>query len=257
MLKLTLCARFSLCYYLVLRGSFASIGCPVVLPMAKYLNVKKEVNDLPLTPIVAGPGLKKALKEKLADVAGKNGSVAQYLNARFTNAEHRDILREKLMDFAPRRNDKSYFELTKYPPDGSAGCIHISDLGLFAKCSVRPWPQANVCSDIFDDILAKKIQSLTNPLVVTQCQLDAIGFPCYAYVKGMARACTVLALVIFRLMPICLRPHCRLSSDRVLVLCIVCTASFLRRLKSCWRMQGHRRVDRLLGCGVCSLGWVF
>ena len=41
------------------------VGCPVVLPMAKFISVKKEENTVALTPIVAGPGLKKALKENL------------------------------------------------------------------------------------------------------------------------------------------------------------------------------------------------
>ena len=124
--------------------------------MAKFLSVKKEVSAVALTPIVAGPGLKKALKEKLAFVAEEHGGVAQYLNARFTTAEHREILRNKLIALTPRRSDKKYLELTGNPPDGSAGCVHIAELGFFSKCSVRPWPQFNVCSDIFDDILAKK-----------------------------------------------------------------------------------------------------
>ena len=62
---------------------------------------------------------------------------------------------------------------------------------------MRTWPQSNVCSDIFDDILAKNFQSISNPMVVTQCQLDSDEPPSYAFVKGMARTCTVVALVIF------------------------------------------------------------
>ena len=124
MLKLALCARF-FCYYLVLRGSFASIGCPVVLPMAKFFNVGNKENW-------TGPGLKWALKEKLEDIAVLYGGVAQYLNARFATAEQRELLRGKLMDFAPRRSDKQYLPppATGNPPVVSAGCIHIADLGF-------------------------------------------------------------------------------------------------------------------------------
>ena len=156
MLKLTLCARFFCCVTIWFSGEvLLPVGCPMVLPMAKFLSVKNEQNSVPLTPIVAGPGLKKALKEKLAFVAEEHGGVAQYLNARFTTAEHREILREQLIAFAPRRTDKTYLVVTGNPPDGSCGVVHIAELGFFSKCSVRPWPQFNVCTDIFDDILAK------------------------------------------------------------------------------------------------------
>ena len=131
--------------------------------MAKFFNVENKENW-------TGPGLKWALKEKLEDIAILYGAVAQYLNARFATAEQRELLRGKLMDFAPRRSDKQYLPppATGNPPVGSSGCIHIADFGFLSKCTVHYLlPQFDVCSYIFDDILANNFQSISNPLVVT------------------------------------------------------------------------------------------
>ena len=173
------------------------VGCPVVSPMAKFLIVKNEQDPVPVTPIVAGPGPKPALKERLAVVIEEHGGVGQYLNSRFKTAAHRRQLADQLIVFAPRRSNMTCLEVKGNPPYASVGCVHISELVILSKCSVRTWPQSNVCSDIFDDILAKNFQSISNPMVVTQCPVDLDEPPYYAFVKGLARSCTVVALAIF------------------------------------------------------------
>ena len=199
MLKLTLCARFLFCVTIWFSGEvLLPIGFPVVFPMAMFLNVENEQNWTgPVLELALG--LKWALKDKFEDVAEAHGGIAQYLNARFATYEQRELLREKLFAFAPHQSDKEYLlpPATGNPPVGSAGYIHIAELGFLSKCTVRSLPQFEVCSDIFDDILENNFQSISNPLVVTQLQLDAGEFPYYGFVKGMARSCTVVALVVF------------------------------------------------------------
>ena len=112
MVKLTLCSRLFCCVTTWFSGEvLLPVGCPVVGPMAKFLSVKNEQDPVAETPIVAGLGLKPALKQRLAYVTEEHGGVGQYLNARFKTAEHRQLLRGQLIVFAPRRPDKTYLDV--------------------------------------------------------------------------------------------------------------------------------------------------
>ena len=128
MLKLTLRMVF---LFVLLSGSpgkfyFLWVS-PVVSPMAKFLIVRNEQDPVPVTPIVAGPGLKPALKQRLAVVIEGLGGVVQYLNSRYKTAAHRRQLADQLIVFAPRRSNMTYLEVSGNTLDASVGCGHNSE----------------------------------------------------------------------------------------------------------------------------------
>ena len=80
-------------------------------------------------------------------------------------------------------------------------CItHISNLGFHQDCTSKPPPYGKVCLELAEDILQNGFLTETEPLILwlnAEDKHSALEDYKCKYVKGMARANTMLALVTF------------------------------------------------------------
>lgn len=98
---------------------------------------------------------------------------------------------------AKMRLDITYLHNDCVPLDGAMVKIHACQLGFLYECSTRLWPYPCVCREVFDDILCNGFRSTERPMIVMMPpQLPGEDEPLHLhFVKGMARSCTLLAII--------------------------------------------------------------
>lgn len=136
---------------------------------------------------------KEAFVEWFSDIQAVHGGPGQYLNWKYDTKPKCDAFAIALRELVPAP-DVTYFDLTSQPVDKSNISMHCSQLTFQYECTTRLWPYPHVCKDIFEDILTSGFKTDTQPLVVMIREVGSNG-PTLQYVKGMGRACTLLALL--------------------------------------------------------------
>lgn len=138
----------------------------------------------------------EALLVLKAELQQWNGP-AQYLRAHFQTEEQLSKFRDDLDAAFPQRLDVHYWESNTLPSSmDEEFSVRLSCLGFGDKCSSKPPPFLHTCLDLLDEFLTNGVLTRKDPLQLFQKAEHVEGKPRFSlcYVKGMARACTMLFL---------------------------------------------------------------
>ena len=136
---------------------------------------------------------KEAFIQWFSEVQAVHGGPGQYLNWKYDTKPKCDAFAIALKGLVPAE-DVTYVDFNSQSVDKTNIKLHCSQLTFLYECTTRLWPYPHVCKDIFEDILTSGFRTDTQPLVVMTGEVGGNG-SILQYVKGMGRACTLLALL--------------------------------------------------------------
>ena len=136
-----------------------------------------------------------ALKVLQAEMEKWNGP-SQYLQAHYHNPEQQDKFKAALDAHFPARPELVYHDSAVLPGKTD---IHItlklSDLGFGKGSTTKPNPFLHTCRQLLDEYLTNTVMTQNDPLLLCQGEKQTQSSPVQfwaTYVKGSARACTLL-----------------------------------------------------------------
>ena len=132
----------------------------------------------------------------------KYGGPAQYLQQKYATAEQREKFAQDLDWLLPPLPTTSYvpppsqWSALQFRPGQGRVHLHPAMLGYDLQCTTKPLPFSNTCQSLADEILAHGFLTETDTLAIWMSgSADIPNVFWTRYVKGMARSCTLLALL--------------------------------------------------------------
>ena len=167
---------------------------PVVVKTEGVSNSKLTVvGTLPLHPESFRDNALAILSSEMKNWHGP----AQYLRKNYGSPEEQTAFKAALDIQFPVRPE-CYHNTTILPLDtDSLLVLRLSDLGFDSSCSSKPTPFLHTCLELLDEYLTNSVCTEKDPLLL--CQGESFNdkqSPAFwtKYVKGCARACTMLFL---------------------------------------------------------------
>ena len=117
------------------------------------------------------------------------GDLGQFLEKVYPTEEDKKNFSTRLQEKVPL-GACIYFDQKAPPADGTVVKLHCAELTFAYNRTTRLWPYPHVCCEILDDIVHGEFRTVDNPLTIMMRSDEGIS-----YVKGMARACTLLTLL--------------------------------------------------------------
>ena len=152
------------------------------------------VGTLPLHPEAFRDNALAILSSEMKNWHGP----AQYLRKNYGSPEEQAAFKAQLDIQFPVRPELSYQNTAILPLDtDSLLVLRLSDLGFDTSHSSKPTPFLHTCLELLDEYLTNTVMTQNDPLLL--CQGESFNAeqppPFWAkYVKGCARACTMLFL---------------------------------------------------------------
>ena len=160
--------------------------------------VKVEPNPETVRP----ENFKEDMRDLLAGIFRQHGGPQQYLTARFGTEHSREQFAQDLQKLFPPKEDMEYYSGAPAIPDHDKEfLISLWDLGFAARCSTKPPPYAHTARSLGDEFVTNTFLTERDPLLLAEwASVPACPDPASphyfwtSYVKGMARATTVLVV---------------------------------------------------------------
>ena len=129
-------------------------------------------------------------------ICTKHGGPSQYLLSRYSSSEAVAHFGEKLQKHVRQTDMVHYFDpKSMQPMNKEKLALHVTMLGFDQAATTKPLPYPKVCIALADEYLTHTFLSSDEPLAVWMPHRIETELFQIRYVKGMARASTLLCLL--------------------------------------------------------------
>ena len=168
---------------------------PCVVAKAETAQAQGKVTVVLTANLTPESFRENALKVLQAEMEKWHGP-SQYLQAHYHNPEEQEKFKAALDAHFPSRPELVYHDSAVLPGTTDLHiALKLSDLGFGKASTTKPNPFLHTCRQLLDEYLTNTVMTQNDPLLL--CQGEKQGSPTQfwaTYVKGSARACTMLFL---------------------------------------------------------------
>jgi hypothetical protein len=154
----------------------------------------KKVRPALSLPLEPDSFRENALAMLSAELRQWNGP-AQYLRANYQTDDQQSDFKRSLDQWFPCRPELEYHQSSVLPDDmDTFVLLRLSDLGFTEECSSKPAPFLHVSLALLDEFLTNSVLTRNDPVLLAQSSHTGELKFWTCFVKGSARACTLLFL---------------------------------------------------------------